>query len=578
VIELRQVPLFATLPPARLAELALAARPRSVAAGEVLFECGDPGDALFLVRSGRLEVLVDGAVVRVHGRGEVFGELASLTGGARTATVRARRDSELLAVRRADLDALLAEPAFARALVRHLAERLPGRARPAAQRGTVLALVPFDAGASALVRALADRLTAALSALTPTARLTVDHGESDVPARRVLRSGMVSPPSPHGESLVSARRGAHSGTASCTFPHGARGWPALLDAAESEHDVVLLVADRPDDEWARFCLRQAERPLVVVDGSATPRPRSLPAPAQLVVAGGTAGPWIRTLAPANHHLVGRDLPAADVSRLARRVSGRSVGLVLSGGGARGLAHIGVLDELGRAGITVDRVGGTSMGAVVAGLVATGAGPAEMVDAARRELVARRPFGDVTWPRHALVRGTRMRGMLRRVFGDARVEDQRCALFTVSVDLVAAEEVVHRSGRIADAVALSARLPGITPPVRIGRRLHVDGGVLDNLPIGVMAGDGEGPVIAVDVAQPFGAGAGTLPGIVDTIGRSMTLGSWRRADPDRTLARTVIVPELGDLGMFDFARLDELVERGRRAGRAAAAELPDLRAA
>ncbi len=153
-----------------------------------------------------------------------------------------------------------------------------------------------------------------------------------------------------------------------------------------------------------------------------------------------------------------------------------------------------------------------------------------------------------------------------MFGAARIEDQRTPLFTVSVDLVAAEEVVHRRGPIADAVALSVRLPGIVPPQRVGDRLHVDGGVLDNLPIGVMAAEGEGPVLAVDVAQPFGEGAAAaLPHIVDTVGRAMTIGSWRRDDPARALAREVIVPDLGDIGLFDFRRLDELVERGARGG-------------
>jgi predicted acylesterase/phospholipase RssA len=77
------------------------------------------------------------------------------------------------------------------------------------------------------------------------------------------------------------------------------------------------------------------------------------------------------------------------------------------------------------------------------------------------------------------------------------------------------------------------------------------------------------VIAVDVAQPFRSGpCGALPGIVDTIGRAMTLASWRGDDPQRALACTVITPDLDGLGLFDFGRLDELVDRGRAAGSAA----------
>ena len=124
---LREVPLFASLPDTRLHELAALARPVSLPAGAVLFERGAPGDALYVIRHGRLEVVVDGEVVREAGRGEVLGELALLTGEPRNATVRARRDAELYAVHRADLDVLLADPGSARALVRHLAARIPGK-------------------------------------------------------------------------------------------------------------------------------------------------------------------------------------------------------------------------------------------------------------------------------------------------------------------------------------------------------------------------------------------------------------------------------------------------------------------
>jgi predicted acylesterase/phospholipase RssA/CRP-like cAMP-binding protein len=545
---LREVPLFASLPDARLHELAALARPVSLRAGAVLFERGAPGDALYVIRHGRLEVVVDGEVVREAGRGEVLGELALLTGEPRNATVRARRDAELYAVRRADLDVLLADPGSARALVRHLAARIPGSAAPVPDRAdAVLALVPLDGSTPpALIRRLADRLAVELGRHTRLTRLDGDVADG----------------------------------------------PARLDAAEAAHELVLLVAERPDDAWARFCLRQADRPLLVaaagglaagaavgaVAGAARDggRSRSLRAGAQLVAVGVPASglPGAGPL-----HLVGADLPASDIARLARRLAGKAVGLVLSGGGARGLAHVGVVDELQRAGIVIDRVGGTSMGAVVAGLVALGVAPSDMLAAARRELVARRPFGDVTWPRHGLVRGARLDASLRRVFGGALIEDQRIPLFTVSVDLVAAEKVVHRRGPIAEAVALSVRLPGIVPPRRVGDRLHVDGGVLDNLPIGEMAAEREGPVLGVDIAEPFGAGAVTaLPHIVDTVSRAMTIGSWRRDDPSRALAREVIVPDLGDIGLFDFRRLDDLVERGRAAGRAAAARLTDLRSA
>ncbi|MGE3255028.1 patatin-like phospholipase family protein, partial [Pseudonocardia sp.] len=356
-------------------------------------------------------------------------------------------------------------------------------------------------------------------------------------------------------------------------------WAARLAEAEARHDRVLLVASHPADAWSRFCLRVADRPLVIADPAQEPTPgRRFPRSAQLVVLGGGPGlgRWLDAVRPSAHHLVDPSSPDADVDRLARRVSGRALGLVLSGGGARGLAHIGVVDVLRRAGAPIDRVGGTSMGAVVAGMVAMGRDTAEMLDLARRELARRRPFGDVVWPRHSLIRGARAERLLGRVFGDARIEDQRTAMFAVSADLVAAEPVVHRRGRIADAVALSVRLPGIAPPRWVGGRLHVDGGILDNLPVETMAAEGEGPVVASDVAPRFDATFGDgsrLPGIIDTVGRSMTLAGARRGSRAYSAAHTLLAPDLGDLGLFDFARLDEFVDRGRAAAEEA---LPRLR--
>lgn len=529
---LARVPLFAALPHDLLTRLAQAAETVTVGGGQFLFRQGEQGEDLYVVRSGRLEVLVDDEIVHVHGRGEFFGELALLSGGVRTAAVRARRNSELLVLHRREFDRLLAtQPAFAQALVHELGRRLrrDDSAMVPSPTSTVLALLPVQGLLpESRVRDLADLLYAELARHTSVTRLD-DDGNPD-------------------------------------------GWSQRLDAAEMSHPMVLLVACRHDDAWWQFCARQADRPLVVVDPE-------LPHPAtglhrlagcHLVALRSTGLPhWIDLLTPVARHVVEPDTRTEDVGSLARRVSGRAFGLVLSGGGARGFAHIGVVDVLRKAGVVIDRVGGTSTGAFMAGLVALGVDAGEMLDIAKRELVDRRPFSDYTVSRYGLVRARRAEAMLERVFGDALIEEQRTDLFTVSVDLVGARTVVHRRGRIADAVRLSSRLPGVAPPVWKDGSLHIDGGVLDNLPVEVMVADRQGPVVAVDVMRPFHTeteprGAGRVPHAVDTIVRSVLLASWQRAEVGRALAHTLITPELEDVGMFDFRRIDEIVDAGRLA--------------
>ena len=177
--------------------------------------------------------------------------------------------------------------------------------------------------------------------------------------------------------------------------------------------------------------------------------------------------------------------------------------MLSGGGARAFAHLGVLDELQAAGIQIDRYGGASMGSIVAGIAAMGTSVEELHDIFVRCFVRQNPSRDYTLPAYGLIRGARTRKLLADVFGDRRIEELAHRFFCVSCDLFARELVVHRTGPAAEAVYTSLAIPGVYPPVTGGGRLLVDGGVMDNLPVGTMAAAAEGPVIAVDVSHRGG---------------------------------------------------------------------------
>ena len=471
---LRDVALFAALPRTARAALAAAATRRALAAGDWLFRAAEPGDSLYVVVSGRLEVVGDDdTVLREVGRGEAVGELALLTGEPRSAAVRARRDSELLEIEGTAFDAILRrDPSLALAVARLLAGQL---------------------------RASRGLLSADPAPLPTTIAVRAPRAWVEELSRELRRFGTI-------EVLDEEKAGE------------APGWAGALDRAEAAGGQVLLIGGG-SEEWSAFCRRQADR---AVEGPGDP------------------------------------------AMLARRLAGRAVGVVLSGGGARGLAHIGVLEALVQDGVVVDRVAGCSMGALVGAQFALGREPAEIRERCRAELVERNPLGDYTVPRVALTRGRRGRAMLDRLFGDARIEDLPRDFFCVSSDLVAGTLAVHREGRLADAVAASVALPGIVPPVRLGHRVLVDGGVLDNLPVAEMSATGEGPVIAVDVTARFDPA--TRAGIKDTLLRTLVLGSSDTAAAAQAHADTVIEPDISGIGMLDFARLDDLVERGRAAAR------------
>jgi NTE family protein len=200
----------------------------------------------------------------------------------------------------------------------------------------------------------------------------------------------------------------------------------------------------------------------------------------------------------------------DLSRSARRLTGRSVGIVLGGGGARAFAHLGVLEELTAAGITIDRVGGVSMGSYIGALFASGLTIDEIDAHCYENWVRRNPLGDYTIPRHSLIRGRRAEAMGRRTFGSTRIEELQLSFFALAADLRAGEPFVYRHGSLVEAIGASMSLPGLAPPRIQGQRMMVDGALVDNLPVSVMAESGSGPIIASDIRMGSARPAGAAP--------------------------------------------------------------------
>lgn len=576
-------------------DVVAAATPMELRAGDWLFRQGDVADALFVVRSGRMDVLHevdDGFVsvmVRVLGPGSAVGEIGLLTGLPRSASVRARRDSVVLRLDAAGFDAVVRRnPVLALGLTRALG-RMLAQARPPERAEVPLVRVVAVAPMTSAVRTplLQRELVRALGRLVPGARTT-----------------LVSPDRARAEA------------ADAGFPAGAPladGFARLLDRWEGGHDVVILLTgvvrgeDAEDRGWTDFCLRSSDRTVVLVgpeDSAPAVGPSRLPARPDLCFVDASEPArltgWLDALAPRAHHHVRTDTPQAvaeTVDRMLRRVLGCAVGVVLSGGGARGFAHLGVLATLRSAGIAIDRVGGCSIGSVMGALFAAGHSDDELLAMCRRYFLESKPLNDYAVPRTALLHGDKLRGLLQQALGAQLIESLPISYFCVSSDLGAAETVVHRRGAVWSAVLASISIPGLLPPRFLDGRLLVDGGVLNNLPIDVMADSAEGPVIAVDVMRPFGSrspnaaphrrrpswgnrrGAvradAELPPIAEVLARSTVLGSWRMAEQNRARAAlTITVPDDGT-GLLEWERMDALVQSGRRAAEMALADAPSI---
>ena len=529
-------------------------------AGEWLFREGEPADRAFLVRSGRLEVVAERpspVVIRQLKRGAVVGELSLLTHGVRTASVRASRDSELTELCRDRFESLMREaPDFAVGLVRVMGAQIAANRAPEAApaRPRTLAVVALNRDAPA--RAISAGLLAALGRYR-----SIDQLESD-PQR------------------------------------AAADFAALLERAESANSRVLLIgcSDQPGDPWTDFCVKEADLVIAVTTGVPDPtwtRHAARLRGCELIVVGGSvANGVVAAFAPREVQVVHGESARADaVSQLARRLAGRSLGLVLSGGGARALAHLGVLDELHAAGIKVDRLAGASMGAIISGLAATGAPVSEIYGVFERHMIDSNPSNDYMLPAYSLIRGTKTRRALEAAFGQRRIEELPRRWFCVSSDLVSRELVVHRTGLMVDAIYPSMAIPGIYPPMPVaGGGLLVDGGVINNLPVEPMARRGEGPIIAVDVSHRDGdekrvgrprlepltrrlrrvmtGSPRSVPRLSETILRTIALGSTDTVAAAVQHADIVISPRIEGVGMLDWKQLPRSREIGRQAARAA----------
>jgi len=558
---LAAVPLFAALSAAQLERLARSTSRQHLHAGEWLFHEGDPGDSLYVVVAGSVEVMAGSAtpspvMVRTLGRGQCIGELALLTGEPRSLGARARRDSELARIGRDDFEAvLLSEAGVGLALTRVLGERLRGVRAPVdteAAPPRIVGLVPLHAGAP--LAGVAAELAAALRELGTLAVL--DGSEGAVPLE-------------------------------------------TLDRLEAEHDRVLLVCTATDfhDHWRDYCLRQADAVVAVAsrrrdaaaDGPVSERLRGCEV---AFVAPQGVEPdlvaWMDALDPRTTHIVRTGSPVG-VRRMARRLSGRALGVVLSGGGARGLAHVGVIEELQRAGYEVDRLGGASMGGVIGALFAEGRSADECMAVMDAEYVRTTPLKGRTIPLVSLSRGVKGFAAQHRLHGERRIEGLDVNYYCVSADLATQRQVVHRRGLVALAVSATQALPAFVPPVKDGDRLLIDGGVLNNLPVDPMISTGEGPVVAIDVSGALppprpprsrlpwlrrwivGPSAEYAPPITETVLRSILLGNALTDAAARERAHAVIRPQLRGVSTMRFRDLESIRRLGQEAARQAIAE-------
>ncbi|KIO28791.1 hypothetical protein M407DRAFT_229364 [Tulasnella calospora MUT 4182] len=601
-----------------------------VNAGQVLWRPGDPSDSFYIVINGRLRALAekeDGGVIGEYGQGDTVGELDVITRSNRTSTLHAIRDTELARMPQTLFNAIsVRHPQAAVQLLRMVASRVRSLAQPANPvsskvRTTVVNNNNFNLKTVAILPAARNVPVSAFAKKLHSALEEI--GASTV---YLNQASMMNHVGRHAFTRMGKLKVA--------------GW---LADQEQRYRIVLYVADSPvSAPWTQTCIRQADYIMIVGMGDdptigeyerlllttkTTARKELVLLHPDRSVPQGSTREWlkIRQWVHAYHHVELPD-PAAvkafkdiknivqteikkyrgytatphsrrpdhlsDFARLARRICGKSIGLVLGGGGARGVAHLGILRALEERNIPIDHIGGTSIGALVGGLYAR---EANVIQCSARVKAFGSRMGniwrllsDVTWPVVAYTTGHEFNRGIFKAFGALHIEDMWLPFFCNSTNILTSQMDIHDTGYAWRYVRASMTLVGLLPPLCDNGNMLVDGGYLDNLPVSTMRSMGPNTIIAVDVGSlddnsPRNFGD-TVSGIWIAINRWNPFSSVRHIPPITEIQSRLayvssitsleeakntpgcyyIQPPVQGYGTLQFNKYDELVDIGYKA--------------
>ncbi|MBI5877443.1 MAG: cyclic nucleotide-binding domain-containing protein [Chloroflexi bacterium] len=451
--DLRRIPFFSGLPDDILRTVAANLHRERFAKDDVVFVQGGLGNAMYLIESGQVAVIAQSGtedkILSYLGPGSYFGEMALLLGERRSATVKVTIDAELLVLHKTDLDNLLVQfPSISLMFSRELSRRLSFTDH----RPVIVKSYKIAAIVGGKIEALADSLAQQTGGTVFALKL--DGGQAPV--------GPVTNPA---VKIVDA-----------PVTMSAPGLSEALSAQVDHFDWILMHLMPRATEVTMKAMELADITVQV---------------------GAPNAQWKQVLA-AHKHWVVADTPD-EIGPLARRIARKSVGLALSSGSARGIAHIGVLKVLQEAKVPIDMIAGTSAGALFGGFYAAGMTIDELTGFAldlQHMAGLKAGLWDFAFPpRSGLIRGNRTVNYLKRFIGNRRFEELKIPMHIVAADVVSGEEVVFSEGLMVDAIRASMSVIGVFAPARVESRFLIDGGAINPVPTSVLSGRGADVIIA-----------------------------------------------------------------------------------
>lgn len=408
---------------------------------------------------------------------------------------------------------------------------------------------------------------------------------------------------PYGEKILLLSSNCLAGKEHLLNQNGNMSHDGILwiNQLEEDYSFIFYLTDPTTTSWTQFCIRQADslafiakaenkdfecseveqyvnehknyfikrNILVLLHENAT-EPRN-------------SQYWLQKRKVNNHYHVRTDTRAG-IARLMRIFTDNTISLVLSGGGARGLAHIGVYKLLEELQIPIDYIAGTSMGAILAAIIAKGNSADETLNIVSNYLLKGSKI-DFTFPYISIASGKRASQGLISIYGEnSQIEDLWINYFCVSTDLISQNLYVHDRGLLWESVRSSISLPFIYPPVSRGDKLLLDGGILNNIPIDVMRSYSQSSrIIASNITNntifkltplpyslsgwkllynKFMGKEDILPlNLGELVLRLLTISSHQNTEKMMAMADRCISLNMDKFGMLDFKQFKEITMEG-----------------
>ncbi|MFK7890652.1 MAG: cyclic nucleotide-binding domain-containing protein [Granulosicoccus sp.] len=556
--------------------------------GQTLIKDGDATEGLFIIISGKLvvqNVRLDGTthhIAEVQAP-ETVGELALLADTRSSATVVAARESTVALLDRAAFKSLILPDAdmllcLSRLVVRRHIANVRQENQTTSDRNFVI--LPLDSRLP--MRRFVHQLKRAMLDVGTTLTLDSRHFETQYGRRGVSQTPFDDP-----------------------FNSAIAEW---LDDKENRAESIIYVADRQWNAWTRRCINRADRLVLLANANsandASPREierqisqlfENSPVRPKIdlvllhqsdtVAPQGTAA-WLRPrILDAYHHIRLDD--KKHFGRLARRLRNVARGIVFSGGGARGYAHLGVQQLIEEESIPIDYIGGSSMGGLLGASMAMGLSSKEILDLSTI-FANRKALYDYTLPLASLMKSVKLTNFCKRVYGETRIEDLWVPYFCMSSNLADGREILHDQGPLWKVVRSTISIPGLFSPVpTVNGDLLIDGAVLNTFPVDVMQQklDGKGYIIGVNVSQipeqfnyyDFGPSLSgwrvflsrinpfeqriAIPRIAETLLRSTDIKSIDRLNEARKSLDILVEPNVRSIALLDFKSYESISEIG-----------------